>query len=218
MDNFEAVMNGRAVDQDLIDDGWTHHYAVVQNPRRWKGQTIEEYIRTAEESDLEIMEEHRRRVASLVRDPATAEVLKPYYRYLCKRPCFHDEYLSAYNEPNVTLVDCPAGFERITTDGPVVDGRQYEVDCLIYGTGFEAELTPLPRRAGHEIVGRNGDRARRQVGRRRRQPLRRDEPRLPQPVRHAGARPAGRRHRQLHGHRRARRRAARRADRPAAEA
>ena len=156
MDNFEAVMNGRTVDQDLIDDGWTHHYAVVQNPRRWNGQTIEEYIRTAEESDLEIMEEHRRRVATLVRDPATAEVLKPYYRYLCKRPCFHDEYLSAYNEANVTLVDCPAGFERFTADGPVVDGQQYEVDCLVYGTGFEAELTPLPRRAGHEIVGREG--------------------------------------------------------------
>ena len=156
MDNFEAVMNGRSVDQDLTDDGWTHHYAVVQNPQRWKGQTIEEYIRNAEEQDLAIMEEHRQRVATLVHDPATAEVLKPYYRYLCKRPCFHDEYLSAYNEPNVTLVDCPAGFDRVTADGPVVDGQQYEIDCLVYGTGFEAELTPLPRRAGHEVVGRDG--------------------------------------------------------------
>jgi hypothetical protein len=32
----------------------------------------------------------------------------------------------------------------------------YDVDCIIYGTGFEAELTPLHRRAGHEIVGRGG--------------------------------------------------------------
>jgi cyclohexanone monooxygenase/pentalenolactone D synthase len=56
----------------------------------------------------------------------------------------------------VTLVDCPAGFDGVTERGPVVDGHQYEVDCLVYGTGFEAELTPLYRRAGHEIVGRAG--------------------------------------------------------------
>ena len=82
------------------------------------------------------MEEHRRRVEELVADPATAEILKPYYRYLCKRPCFHDEYLGAFNNPNVTLVDCPGGFDRVTEQGPVVDGQQYEVDCLIYGTGL----------------------------------------------------------------------------------
>ena len=115
-----------------------------------------EYLRSAEEFDYGIMETHRRRVEELVADPATAEILKPYYRYLCKRPCFHDEYLPAFNNPNVTLIDCPAGIERITEQGPVVDGQQYEVDCIIYGTGFEAELTPLFRRAGHEIVGRGG--------------------------------------------------------------
>ena len=85
-----------------------------------------------------------------------AEILKPHYRYLCKRPCFHDEYLSAYNNGNVTLVDCPAGFDRVTEKGPVVDGHQYEVDVLIYGTGFEPEVTPLYRRAGHPIIGRDG--------------------------------------------------------------
>jgi cyclohexanone monooxygenase/pentalenolactone D synthase len=95
-------------------------------------------------------------VEELVRDPRTAEILKPYYRYLCKRPCFHDEYLDAFNEPNVTLVDCPAGIEEVTERGPVVGGREYEVDCIVYGTGFEPELTPLYRRAGHEIVGRDG--------------------------------------------------------------
>ena len=118
--------------------------------------TTAEYLRSAEELDYRIMDAHRRRVEELVADPATAEILKPYYRYLCKRPCFHDEYLPAFNNPNVTLIDCPAGIERITEQGPVVDGQQYEVDCIIYGTGFEAELTPLFRRAGHEIVGRGG--------------------------------------------------------------
>jgi cation diffusion facilitator CzcD-associated flavoprotein CzcO len=156
MDNFQAVMLGKPVDRDLVDDGWTHHYAAVHNPRRRKDMTIEEYLRSAEEVDYEIMEEHRRRVEDLVTDPRTAEILKPYYRYLCKRPCFHDEFLSAFNNPNVTLVDCPGGIDRVTEQGPVVDGHQYEVDVLVYGTGFEAELTPLFRRAGHDIIGRGG--------------------------------------------------------------
>jgi cation diffusion facilitator CzcD-associated flavoprotein CzcO len=156
MDNFQAVMLGKPVEADLVDDGWTHHYAAVQHPPRWKGMSLEEYMRGAEEVDFGIMEAHRQRVADLVADPRTAEVLKPFYRYLCKRPCFHDEFLAAFNNPNVTLVDCPGGMERVTERGPIVDGHQYEVDVLVYGTGFEAELTPLFRRAGHDIIGRGG--------------------------------------------------------------
>ena len=156
MDNFQAIMMGRPVEVDLVDDGWTHHYAAVHHPPRREGMTTAEFIRGGEDLDYQIMEAHRRRIEELVGDPTKAEILKPYYRYLCKRPCFHDEYLPAINNPNVTLVDCPGGFERITEQGPVVDGTQYELDCIIYGTGFEAELTPLFRRAGHDIVGRGG--------------------------------------------------------------
>jgi cation diffusion facilitator CzcD-associated flavoprotein CzcO len=154
MDNFQAIMLGRGDAPDLVDDGWTQHYAAVHHPPR--RATLEEYMRGAEELDYGIMEEHRRRVDELVEDPATAAILKPYYRYLCKRPCFHDEYLQAYNHGNVTLVDCPAGFDRIDAHGPVVDGTRYDVDVLVYGTGFEPEVTPLYRRAGHPIIGRGG--------------------------------------------------------------
>jgi cation diffusion facilitator CzcD-associated flavoprotein CzcO len=156
MDNFQAIMLGRPVGADQVDDGWTHHYAAVHHPPRAQGMTTADYLRSAEELDYRIMDAHRRRVEQLVSDPATAEILKPYYRYLCKRPCFHDEYLPALNNPNVTVIDCPAGVERITEQGPLIDGQQLEVDCIIYGTGFEPELTPLFRRASHEIVGRGG--------------------------------------------------------------
>jgi cation diffusion facilitator CzcD-associated flavoprotein CzcO len=156
MDNFQAIIMGRPVESDLVDDGWTRHYAAVQHPPRVKDMSVADYMRSAEEFDYQVMEEHRRRIDELVADPATAEILKPYYRYLCKRPCFHDEYLPSFGSPDVTLIDCPAGMDRITKLGPVVDGRQFEVDLLIYGTGFEAELTPLYRRAGHDIVGRGG--------------------------------------------------------------
>jgi cation diffusion facilitator CzcD-associated flavoprotein CzcO len=156
MDNFQGIILGKAVSADQVDDGWTHHWAAVHNPPRRKGMSPAEIMRAAEEIDFEIMEQHRRRVEALVGDAQKAAILKPYYRYLCKRPCFHDEYLQAFNNENVTLIDCPAGIERITGRGPVVGGQQYEVDCIIYGTGFEPELTPLFRRAGHEIVGRGG--------------------------------------------------------------
>ena len=156
MDNFQAIMLGLPVDVDLVDDGWTHHFAAVNHPKVVEGMTGAEVARSGEEVDYLVMEEHRRRVEELVADPAMAEILKPYYRYICKRPCFHDEYLQAFNAPNVTLIDCPSGIECMTAKGPVVDGKQYEVDCIVYGTGFEPEQTPLYRRAGHEIVGRGG--------------------------------------------------------------
>jgi cation diffusion facilitator CzcD-associated flavoprotein CzcO len=95
-------------------------------------------------------------VDASVRDPATAEALKPWYRQFCKRPCFHDEYLPTFNRPNVTLVDTHGrGVERITKKGVVVDGREYEVDCLIFATGFEVG-TDYSRRSGYDIVGRAG--------------------------------------------------------------
>jgi cyclohexanone monooxygenase/pentalenolactone D synthase len=118
MDNFQAVMLGRPVDEDLTDDGWTHHYAAVHHPPRWKGMTIEEFVRSGEEVDYGIMEEHRRRVDEARDRPGHREILKPYYRYLCKRPCFHDEYLPALNNPKVTVIDCPGGIAEVTEQGP----------------------------------------------------------------------------------------------------
>jgi cyclohexanone monooxygenase len=102
------------------------------------------------------MEEIRSRVDTIVADQATAQRLKAWYRQLCKRPCFHDEYLQAYNAPSVHLVDTEGkGVERITPSGVVVAGREYEVDCIIYASGFEVG-TPYTRRAGFQMTGRAG--------------------------------------------------------------
>jgi cation diffusion facilitator CzcD-associated flavoprotein CzcO len=92
----------------------------------------------------------------VVRDPATAEALKPYYRQFCKRPCFHDEYLQTFNRPNVTLVDTKGrGVDRITETGVVADAKEYALDCLVFATGFEVG-TDYARRAGYQLVGHNG--------------------------------------------------------------
>jgi cation diffusion facilitator CzcD-associated flavoprotein CzcO len=156
MENFSAVMTGVAVEQDLTDDGWTHHMGKLANPEISEGMSLDEIMLSVEEFDYSVMEEHRSRVGALVDDERVAESLKPYYRYLCKRPCFHDEYLPTFNRDNVTLVDSPAGIERVTERGVVVQGEEIALDCIVYATGFEAEITPFPRRATHPIVGRGG--------------------------------------------------------------
>src|SRR6185312_6864797 len=92
----------------------------------------------------------------VVQDRATADALKPYYNQFCQRPCFHDEYLDTFNRPNVKLIDTDGkGVERITENGVVANGVEYQLDCLIYGTGFEVG-TSYTRRAGYDVVGRGG--------------------------------------------------------------
>jgi cation diffusion facilitator CzcD-associated flavoprotein CzcO len=67
-----------------------------------RGVYPELVARAYEDSDDEKMNEIRARVDEIVTDETTAEALKPWYRQLCKRPCFHDEYLDAYTGPTPT--------------------------------------------------------------------------------------------------------------------
>jgi cation diffusion facilitator CzcD-associated flavoprotein CzcO len=114
--------------------------------------------RAFEETDDEKMTEIRARVDAIVRDPKTAAALKPWYRQLCKRPCFHDEYLQAYNRPNVHLIDTDGkGVERIDATGVWVAGVHHPLDCLIFASGFEF-ATDYARRSGFDTVGRDGRR------------------------------------------------------------
>jgi cation diffusion facilitator CzcD-associated flavoprotein CzcO len=116
----------------------------------------EERLRTADMADFAKMEEIRARVDSIVTDRDTAEALKPWYGYFCKRPCFHDEFLQTFNRDNVTLVDTQGrGVERMSAGGVVVAGAEHSIDCLIFATGFEVG-TDYSRRTGFEIIGRKG--------------------------------------------------------------
>jgi cyclohexanone monooxygenase len=110
-----------------------------------------------EDSDYEKMNEIRARVDEIVTDPKTAEGLKAWYRQLCKRPCFHDDYLDSFNEPGTHLIDTDGtGVERITETGLIVNGVAYDVDCIIYASGFEVG-TEHKRRAGFDLTGRDGE-------------------------------------------------------------
>ena len=152
------VRGNRPTDKDLVDDAWTSivKKLFVMRQTSVAGMSDEERLRTVELADFAKMEEIRARVDSIVADPATADALKPWYGYFCKRPCFHDEYLQAFNRDNVSLIDTLGlGVERITADGAVVDGTEYAIDCLIFATGFEVG-TDYSRRVGFDIVGRDG--------------------------------------------------------------
>jgi cyclohexanone monooxygenase len=110
-----------------------------------------------EEEDYKVMERLRRRVESIVDDENTAEALKPYYRFLCKRPCSNDDYLATFNRPNVTLIDVSAtkGVQRATGKGLVANDVEYEVDCIIYASGFEITTEMSRRYSIDAIEGRD---------------------------------------------------------------
>ena len=159
MENFNNLVSGVLEPEDLVSDGWTDIIGkLLIIARRGDGDftSADGIANTMELADFEKMEQIRARVDALVADPVTAELLKPYYRQFCKRPCFHDEYLDTYNRANVTLVDTDGkGVDRITERGVVVGDTEYELDCLIYATGFEVG-TDYTRRAGYEVYGRDG--------------------------------------------------------------
>ncbi len=161
--NFNILVAGGEQEEDLVHDGWTDIYrkltgAAVKEASRKLGRRLTgaERAEMLELADYVKMNQVRARVDQIVKNPATAAALKPWYRQFCKRPCFHDEYLATYNRPNVTLVDTDGhGVERLTDTAVVAGGRAYEVDCLIFATGFEVG-TSYTRRAGYDIVGRGG--------------------------------------------------------------
>lgn len=159
MENFNTLVSGGYEPEDLVQDGWTdiiRNILFIASSGDKKGLSPERLAELAELADFKKMEQVRARVDEVIKDPEVAAKLKPWYRQFCKRPCFHDAYLNAFNRPNVTLVDTGGqGVERITEDSIIVDGVEYKVDCLVYATGFEVG-TDYTRRAGYDPVGKGG--------------------------------------------------------------
>ncbi|CAL9638848.1 NAD(P)/FAD-dependent oxidoreductase [Streptomyces sp. Tu 3180] len=144
-ENFLRVVSGGAFDEDLVADGWTSSAPLLEKllPSFRRTGDREAFEAAYEVADAAKMNEVRARVERTVTDPATAEKLKPWYRYACKRPTFSDTYYPAFNRSNVTLVDTADthGIERVTGNGVVVGGTVYELDCLIFATGFSVGVS-----------------------------------------------------------------------------
>ena len=144
---------------DLVKDGWTDilHKLLARGTPSKNNEPVDPAKAAAERqiADYEKMESVRARCDEVVKDSVTAAALKPWYNQLCKRPCFHDEYLDAFNRPNVHLIDTAGkGVDAITEAGVMANGQLYELDALIYATGFEL-ATEYSHRSNMEIYGRN---------------------------------------------------------------
>jgi len=158
--NFATLQMGGFADEDLVKDGWTdiakriRDRAVAEITNSGAEIGPELFAKAYADSDDEKMEEIRARVDQIVNDPVTADALKPWYRQLCKRPCFHDEYLQSFNIATNHLIETDGkGVERIDETGVWANGEHYDLDCIIFASGFEVNLRHT---ADYETIGRDG--------------------------------------------------------------
>jgi len=164
-DNYQRFTHAgfQQGEEDVVADIWTElnrniSAEMEQEEQGWRQLPVDEFLERRETMDYQVMERLRRRVASIVEDPETAEALKPYYRIICKRPTSNDEYYQSFNRPNVKLIDVSdtRGLEALTEKGFMHRGTEYEVDCIIFASGYEV-TSELKRRWGIAAIdGREG--------------------------------------------------------------
>ncbi len=155
--SFNALANGEDVDCP-VSDGWARFFRLmISSVGAVPADKLnpESAADAQEVADFAYNEEVRTRVDGYVRDRQKAQLLKAYYRTMCKRPGFSDHYLPAFDRDNVKLVDVSTGIEKITKDGVVVDGVEHQLDCLIFSTGFELGTT-WAHQSGYDVIGRDG--------------------------------------------------------------
>jgi cyclohexanone monooxygenase len=151
--NFDSIICGTPQDVDAVNDGWTQFmqrmFALAKDSNAPKDDILKKV-------DIATMNTIRSRIEKIVKDPETAEALKPWYGRLCKRPCFHNEYLECFNYPNVHLVHTDGkGVEGVTEHGVKALGKEYPLDAIIYATGFDWG-TDYSQRANMTVTGRGG--------------------------------------------------------------
>ena len=147
---------------NLVDDQWTHAVGLVAIAGNSAGpkspEELPAYMKTLHSLDLPRQNRIRSRVSQAVNDQNIAKKLQAWYPTWCKRPAFHDEYLSSFNRDNVTLIDTQGkGFDSLTADSIVVGSESYPVDIIILATGFRPPFGGTPaEKANLTITGRNG--------------------------------------------------------------
>lgn len=149
-ENFNAFITNLAnkPERDMVSDGWTGmpaYSALVGTEDEIRPEDMEKYARSLHTLDLPRQEKIRARVDQLITDKETAQNLKAWYPSWCKRACFHDEYLQAFNKENVTLVDTNGrGVELINERGIIFNDKEYPLDVLILGTGYRSPFLFSP--------------------------------------------------------------------------
>lgn len=106
------------------------------------------------ESNRAAAEFVRTKIREIVEDPAVAERLSPTHTIGCKRIVLDSHYFETFNRPNVTLVDVnETPIETVTPNGLRTAEAEYQLDILVFATGFDAMTGTL---LGMDIQGRSG--------------------------------------------------------------
>lgn len=157
--NLARVMEGAILDEECTATEGLHLLTRQEIVREGKAAGVE--IKDEELpvllplADLRLMQALRDDIDKRVHDKATAEKLKPWYPFMCKRPAFHNDYIETFNKPNVELVDTDGqGVSHLTKDAIVANGTEYPVDLIIHSTGFDFIFAhDFERRTGIRLVG-----------------------------------------------------------------
>ncbi|KAJ5747632.1 uncharacterized protein N7511_009328 [Penicillium nucicola] len=160
MENFNAFTCNQQPPPktNMVADGWTEipSFSVLIGSK----QALDpDYFHHMQEVDRTRQQRIRGRVHDIVQASASASALAPWYPGWCKRPTFHDDYLPSFNKPNVKLVDIrDHGISHFTPKGLVADSIEYELDAVIFSTGFTVAATRVSpgSRANISVVGRHG--------------------------------------------------------------
>ncbi|KAJ5946122.1 hypothetical protein N7454_002961 [Penicillium verhagenii] len=138
MENFNAFLSNEhpLPENNLVNDLWSNmqsYSVLIGGP----SNLDKKYLEKMTEKDMEIQKEVRNRISDIVTNPETAESLSPYYYGWCKRPCFSDVFLQAFNQSNVSLVDTKGkGIDSINEQGIITNGASYELDAILFCTGY----------------------------------------------------------------------------------
>ncbi|WP_293865598.1 NAD(P)/FAD-dependent oxidoreductase [uncultured Alsobacter sp.] len=108
-----------------------------------------------QEANDQVADFLREKIGQIVKDPKTAELLKPRgYPVFARRPCLDSGYYETYNKPNVHLVDCNSEpIEAMTAKGVRTSAREIELDMVIFATGYDGLTGAL---LAFEVTGRGG--------------------------------------------------------------
>jgi len=157
--NFEAnITPGAHPPSDMVADGWTDFFLRVRAQMGTAVKSGEPFdpMDVVQKVDFEKMENLRSRIDEIIEDKELAARMTPWYNYLCKRPLFSDDFLESLNKPNVKVVDTDGvGVTKIDETSVYANGKAYEVDCIIFATGFDVAAA-AHKVGGYELVGRDG--------------------------------------------------------------
>lgn len=111
-------------------------------------------ITVNEEANKTASEFIRSKIREIVKKPDVADKLMPSYYYGTKRPIIDTDYYETYNRDNVSLVDVKKNpIVEITEKGLRTTESEYEVDVLVFATGFDGMTGPLLKM---DIRGKDG--------------------------------------------------------------